>query len=241
MELSNASAVKQKSRFVPQDLLSRETYELTGADSEAFSTAWNRQWGALVPKMVAFQFYNGMTVAGANMFHRLRQLSSVRSQVRSIRDLDANTLYCFTNNVLLLERHINIIVNWPSPMPRQCPLYASSLAFIYTVFRDVPTTSSILDNFVVRLKRALGDVGVENFCRQFSPESLLWLLFVGSWIAQGRPDRQWYYSTLSWLTDRLGFRRWEQVKAVLVGYCFVESVCEEPYRKLLEESRHWRS
>jgi hypothetical protein len=243
VDLSNASAVKKKSRFVPQDLLSRETYEITSAASDAFTTSWNQQWSALFPKPVTFQIYNGMTLTEATIFHRLRQLSFIRSQVPSIQDLDANALRCFTRNVLLIERHINVIVNWRNPqdssLPLRCmPFYTSTLAFIYVVFREIPNTSSILGNFLIRLRISLGAIGLENFCEQFSPEFLLWLLFIGSWVAEGRSDRPWYLRALAWLTRRSGFCNWEQAKVALSGYCLVESVCEQPYRKLLEESRY---
>lgn len=123
-------------------------------------------------------------------------------------------------------------------MPFRCmPLYTSALAFIYVVLREVPITSSILDNFVMRLKRALDFVGVENFTRHFSPEYLLWLLFLGSWIAQGREDWHWYHSKLVWLIGRFGFRHWDQIKGILAEYCFVASVCENPYQELFKSIR----
>ena len=175
--------------------------------------------------------------------HGLRQLSHIRAQFQSIRDVDADTLYCFTKNVSLLERHINTIINWDAVrdclQPQQCmPLYGSSLAFIYVALRDIPATSPILDKFTARFKRVLDGMGLETFYQHFTPEFFLWVLFLMTWIAQGRQDQLWYFNAMAWLTRQLGLSVWAQTKEVLAGYCMVEAVCEAPYRRIWVELGH---
>jgi hypothetical protein len=240
-ELSNASAARRRSRLVPQDLLSRDTYELATAGSMIFNTDWVTQWGVLAPR-IEYNSYRGMTSAAAAIFHRLRQLAHIRGQVKCVQDLESENLYRFTKNVSILERHINTIVNWPSPeddpQPARCmPLYSSALIFIYAVFRDLPASSPILFPFTIRLKNALEMLGLQSFCEQVSDDFLLWMLFLGSWTTCGRDEHTWYISGIRWLTKRLPLTSWAQVERRLSEYCFVEPICGEPYRSTWDESK----
>jgi hypothetical protein len=240
-ELSNASAARRRSRLVPQDLLSRDTYELASAGSMIFNSEWVRQWGDMAPR-IEYNSYRGMTSAAAAIFHRIRQLSHIRAHVKRVQDLELETLYRFTRNVSILERHINTIVNWPSPeddpQPARCmPLYSSALIFIYAIFRDLPASSPILSPFTMRLRNALETLGLESFCEQVSEDFLLWMLFLGSWVTAGRDEHDWYISALRWLTKRLRISSWTQVKLRLSRYCFVESVYGEAYRNMWDESK----
>jgi hypothetical protein len=237
VELSNASAARRRSSLVPQDLLSRDSYELASAGSMIFSAKWIQQWEALAPTNVEFRAYPGMTSAGAAIFHRLRQLSHIRSKVKYVRDFDAKVLYCFTKNVSILERHINTIVNWPAPdchpQPALCmPVYSATLAFVYAVFRDLPVSSPILSPFATRLRNALDAVGLERFGQAIAHEFLLWILFLGSWISLGRDEHCWFKSALKTLTSRFHITSWLQAKLFLSELCLVESVCEIPYQRI---------
>jgi hypothetical protein len=244
VELCNASALKKRARFVPQSLLNLMTPDLVVPDSGAFATVWDEHWGISAPQLVGFQMYDGMTMPKATMFHRIRQLTFIRSKVHSIRELDADTQQRFTSNVLLIERQINAIVNRPGAngnagsMPIRCmPFYSSALLFVYLALREVPISSSILDNFITRLRTALDILEPEKIWRDFPPGFLLWILFMGGWAAQGHPDRPWYSYYVAWLSTRMRLGFWEQAKDLLTQYCFVDSLCEIACRMLWDEAR----
>lgn len=197
---------------------------------------------ALSPMAMTFQVHMGMTVTAATTFYRMRQLSHIRAQVQSVRDLDEDSLYHFTYNVSFLERYINTMTNWGMrdfSQAGQCmPLYESALAFIYTAFRDIPISSPILSDFATRVRRDLASMGREIFCQYFSAELLLWILFLMTWISQRDEDRLWFSNAMAWLIIRLKLSEWEQVKKVLTEFCMLECVCEAPYHKIWMELEH---
>ena len=211
---------------------------------DVFTAIWDQQWGISVPQIITSRLYDEMSVPKATILHRIRHLSFIRSKVQSIRELDNDTLQRFTSNVLLVERQINVIVNWPGasgnagPLPIRCmPFYSSSLLFVYLVFREVPITSSILDNFVTRLRTALVILKPERVWQEFSPVFLLWVLFIGGWAAEGRLDRHWYSIHVAWLSAQMELESWDQARSILTEYCFVDFICENPCRKLWDDAR----
>ena len=218
--------------------------ELVVPDSNAFAAVWSQQWGIQATEPLTFQCYDRLTMTKATILHRIRQLLFIRSKVQSIRELDADTQQRFTNNVLLIERQINAAIHWPAAIgetgsiPMRCmPFYSSALLFVYIVLRELPTTSSILDNFITRLKTALSYLKVENFWRESPHGFLLWVLFIGGWAAEGRPDRSWYSTQLAWLSMKMKVEMWEHAKSLLTEYVFMNYLCERPCRKLWDESR----
>lgn len=224
------------------------TPNLVVPDTDAFATIWDEQWGISAPQLTGFQMYDGMTMLKATMFHRIKQLTFIRSKVLLIRELDTDTQQRFTRNVLLIERQINAIVNRPGAkgntgsLPIRCmPFYSSALLFVYLALREVPISSSILDNFITRLRTALGILEPERIWRDFPPSFLLWVLFIGGWAAEGRLDRPWYLSYVAWLSTQMQLEFWGEAKGVLTQYCFVDSLCEIPCRMLWDEAKRMNS
>ncbi|KIM95881.1 hypothetical protein OIDMADRAFT_58972 [Oidiodendron maius Zn] len=245
VELCNASALKRRARFIPQNLLNLMAPNLTVPDSPVFTAVWNRQWGFLGPEIVPFRLYDGMNILRATMFHRIRELSYIRAKVQSVGELATVSQQQFTNKVLLIERQINAIVNQPaadgksSSMPMRCmPFYSSTLLFVYLVLRGIPTTSSILGNFITRLRTALSFLKRENNWQEIPHGFLLWMLFIGGWAAEGRQDRSWYSDHIAWLGTQMKLEFWEQAKNVISEYAYVDSICERPGRKLWGESKY---
>ena len=218
---------------------------LTVPDSPVFTAVWNQQWGFLGPEIVPFRLYDGMNMLRATMFHRIRELSYIRAKVQSVGEFATVSQQQFTNKVLLIERQINAIVNQPaadgksSSMPMRCmPFYSSTLLFVYLVLREIPTTSSILDNFITRLRTALSYLKRENNWQEIPHGFLLWMLFIGGWAAEGRQHRSWYSDHIAWLGTEMKLEFWEQAKNVISEYACVDSICDRPGRKLWGESKY---
>ena len=218
--------------------------ELVVPDSNAFAAVWSQHWGIQATETLSFQRYNGMGMTMATILNRISQLLLIRSKVQTIRELDTDTQQRFTTKVLLIERHINAAIHWPTAIgeigfiPTLCmPFYSSALLFVYLVLRELPTTSSILDNFVTRLKTALSYLKVEKFWRESPHGFLLWVLFIGGWAAEGRSDRSWYSTQLAWLSMRMKVEMWEHAKSLLNEYAFMNCLCDRPCRELWDESR----
>lgn len=223
--------------------------EVSLLDTDAPSEDWCEHWGISGLESIRFRAYDGLSSLKLTIFHRIRQLSFIRSKADSIRDLPPVAQQRFTNEVLLLERQINEIVHSPGvcnldPLARLgcVPFYSSVLLFIYLTLRELPINSSILDNFVTRLRSAVERLRSADSQRQFPPQLLLWILFIGGWAADGRSDRTWYSQNIACLAEEMNVQTWEQAKNMLAEYIFAVPLCERPCKLLWDESRlaHYR-
>ncbi|RFU25568.1 hypothetical protein B7463_g10762, partial [Scytalidium lignicola] len=97
VDLSNASALRLRARFTPQNMSSLTAPELAFPGPEAPFEKLAQQWDIPGLESIGFRVYDGLTMPKATIFHRIRQLSFIRSKVQSMRDLDLVTQQRFTN------------------------------------------------------------------------------------------------------------------------------------------------
>lgn len=242
VDLCNASASRLQAQFVSENILSLAEPVRAFSDSDGSCQTWASQWDIPSYKIVTLRSYDGLSVSKATIFHRIQQISYIRATVQSIRQLDADLLQSFTAEVLAIERQINAIVHcsgankFGANVEVTCvPFFSSVLLYLYLALRELPPRSSILDNFLRRLRSAWEQLISDGLWREVPPGLLLWILFIGGWAAQGRSDRSWFTSNIAWLTKKMELKKWTDTKNLLTEYIFIESFCERPCKALWNE------
>lgn len=66
-------------------------------------------------------------------------------------------------------------------------------------------------------------------------EFLLWLMFIGGIVTPHMSTRNWFVSGLSHVAKQLQLHTWDEVKAVLEEFFWVEGIQEQPGRDLWDE------
>lgn len=64
---------------------------------------------------------------------------------------------------------------------------------------------------------------------------MLWMFCTGAVGAEGLPERSWFVGHLAEMTEEMGIRNWDQVKAFVSQVIWHERLCARPYAKLWEE------
>ncbi|KAE9375961.1 hypothetical protein N431DRAFT_481151 [Stipitochalara longipes BDJ] len=241
VDLCNASLVVERPKFAPHDHLGPEP---SLSDEEALSRFLNDQWDATFVGQLPLKAFDGMDALGTSIFHRLRQMSLLLSVDQFIATGPNQQKY--TRSVLLLERQINasahgMVLNnirhrgLPSLAPTCRTFHISGLIYLYMVLRKIPIRSSVFDSFTRRLKTAIDLLEPRQLWGHFPLEYLLWTLVIGGTASLGRPERPFFLGLASKLSKYLQLKSWEQSKAILLDFAWVESICEEPCKAFWNE------
>ena len=188
----------------------------------------------------------------AKLFHRLRQLSKLASIVEDPTN-DESSQRLFTESMMLFERQINASI-WSmglnnirqhgsasrrraSAAVRACARtwHTTTLICLYLVLRKTPPWSRVLQKLVARFKISLTNLTSEEMETHFPSRLLLWALFVAGTASLGA-DRLWLGERLSKVRTMLHLETWEEAKAVLVEYVWVEVTCASPFEAFWNES-----
>jgi hypothetical protein len=107
--------------------------------------------------------------------------------------------------------------------------------FLYLVLRKVPVGSRVLEKLVARFKISLLSLTSVEMWIHFPPKLLMWALFIAGTTSLGA-DRLWLGELLSQLRMMLHLESWEELKAVLIEYAWVEVTCSSPCKALWDDS-----
>ncbi|KAE9366937.1 hypothetical protein N431DRAFT_351125 [Stipitochalara longipes BDJ] len=194
----------------------------------------------------------GMDNITANLFHRLRQLSALATEMAGHKaQPEAQTRY--TQAIQLLERQVsasawslnlnNIRQHGSATRPR-APIevrtctrtwHCTTLIFIHMVLRKTPPTSQIVEKLVRRAKFSIRILTPEELWIHFPPRFLLWGLVIANVAAAGHADRVWLLQILKQLQQKLALDSWESAKDILVQFAWVDHLCTRPASLIWKE------
>jgi len=233
VDLSNATATKEKPRFLPFE--SPPVY--TGySDSEALWKYCDSQWNEEFLDDLPEKSYQGLDVVENRLFHRLRQLTILAASNPTM--ISGPNQQTYANSVLLLERQIGIAVQERLAFkkrfgavifsPQTCLFYIPSLIVCYMILRPTPVRSSIYELLVLRMKNNIGNLTPRQLFDRFPPKFSFWaLLFVGA-ASMGRPQQGYFQRIIAQLCNLLDIHSWENAKAIMKEFAWADSICERP-------------
>src|SRR3954453_17397274 len=89
------------------------------------------------------------------------------------------------------------------------------------------------------LRRALDCCTIQS-CWWSHPRLLLWTVVLGDIAVSSTSHRPWYASRLHKLSAKLEIYDWELIKKILSLFLWWDDICDEPAKKLWQESDHQR-
>lgn len=120
------------------------------------------------------------------------------------------------------------------------PLRAYSIAgniFLCRYLRELPLNNTVFNYLSDFPSRALDEPDEERDFIWYPPRFLLWLLFVGGTVAEGRTRREWFRAQIPAVQAQLGLEKRDDTLSILSLFPFVRG-CYIPYQALWEESGH---
>ena len=221
------------------------------ADELELQTRLDAQWGTDWPS-TPVMLLEGMDNRTANLFHRLRQLCALATEMAEHKVLpEAQTRY--TQFIQLLERQViasvwslklnNIRQYGSITQPRSSiavrtctrTWHSTTLVFIHMFLRKTPPTSQIVEKLARRAKFSLQILTPNELWVHFPPKFLLWALVVANVAAAGHVDREYLLRILKQLQWKLALDSWEAAKDILTEFAWVEHLCTRPASLLWKE------
>lgn len=103
-------------------------------------------------------------------------------------------------------------------------------------YNVVQPISKIAQSLIADLKRSLERTNLRN-CWGDAHAVLMWVLFLGAHLTAGQRERPWFITALARVALLLSVpnRDWMRVRAVLVGFYYVDRVFQESWRRVWEE------
>ncbi|PVH81411.1 hypothetical protein DL98DRAFT_514783 [Cadophora sp. DSE1049] len=206
----------------------------------------------------------------AYIFHRVRQLSSLASQIHACNPKSEATEELrqqFTQGMLLLEGQINASI-WSlarnnvrqhgsstqaraDDSVRACTRtwHATCLLYIHLFLRRAhPGPKSIvISKVATRVKYSLRILSETELWVSFPKPFLLWVLCIVGVAESGvgqlpvyggdtSGDKIWLLQILGKLRGAMGLGSWEEAKAIVTQFAWVEHLCNAPCRTFWENS-----
>jgi hypothetical protein len=233
VDLSNATATKEKPHFLPFEALPvYSQYSNSEALWKYCDSQWNEGFLGDLPK----KSYQGLDVVENRLFHRLRQLTILAAFNPTMTSGPNQEGYA--NSVLFLERQIGVAVQErlaykkrfgaETFSPPTCLFYIPALIFCYMILRPTPIRSSIYEPLIMRMKDHLDHLKPRQLFDRFQPEFWFWaLLFVGT-ASKGRPQHAYFQRILAQLCNILDIHSWKNAKAILKEFAWADAICERP-------------
>lgn len=69
-----------------------------------------------------------------------------------------------------------------------------------------------------------------------APDLLVWILFLGGLLSQGRKGHEWWVYKLADAARRISITQWDSLLVVLEGFCFIYRKTDKPARDLWNET-----
>jgi len=233
VDLSNATATKEKPHFLPfEALLKYSKY----SDSEALWKYCDSQWNEGFLDDVPEKSYQGLDVVENRLFHRLRQVTVLAASNPNMTTGPNQEAYA--KSVLLLERQIGVAVQERLAFkkrfgavtfsPPTCLFYIPALVFCYMILRPTPVRSSIYEPLVLRMKNHMDHLEPRQLFDRFPPKFWFWALLVVGAASMGRPQQAYFQRMMAQLCNLLDTHTWENAKMIMKEFAWADAICERP-------------
>ncbi|KAL5327876.1 hypothetical protein ACEPPN_005582 [Leptodophora sp. 'Broadleaf-Isolate-01'] len=269
VDVSHASANLKRPRFLSIQANIPTPPNPTLEDEVRLLDSLNSQWPSMFPSSPV-TIYEGMDGVTAYIFHRVRQLSSLASQIQACNPKGEATEELrqqYTQGMLLLEAQVNASIwslirnnvrqHGSATQPRadepvrSCTRtwHGTCLLYIHLFLRRayLGPRSVVISKVAMRVKYSLRILSETELWVSFPKPFLLWVLFVigvaesgigqvASTAGGDSTDMIWLLQILGKLRGIMCLESWEEARAIVKQFAWVEHLCDAPSRTLWEDS-----
>jgi hypothetical protein len=233
VDLSNATATKEKPHFLPFDM---PPVYFKYFNSEALWKYCDSQWNDEYLDDLPEKSYQGLDIVENRLFLRLQQLTILAASNPTMTSGPNQEAY--TDAVLLLERQIGVAVQEQVAFrkrfggvtfsPPTCLFYIPALIFCYMILRRTPIRSSIYEPLVMRMKHHIDHLKPTQLFDRFPPEFWFWALLLVGAASMGRPQQEYFQRIMAQLCNLLDIHSWGNAKDILKEFAWGDAIYERP-------------
>ena len=114
---------------------------------------------------------------------------------------------------------------------------SAGLLYVHHMLRALPLGYHQFNTLCQELQVAMRRISNAIQAWSFAPEILLWALSVGTIIATGRPQHDWFAGSLAEASRAFGYLEWHSFRDAVQSFLWVEGLDEERYHRVWQDSR----